>query len=37
MPMDELIESLVTIAYRLSSYMVNHVMDDPAMLAIVFC
>jgi len=31
------IESLTSMAYRMASYMVNNVIDDPAMLAIIFC
>lgn len=30
-------EPVIAIAYRLAAYMVNHMMDDPAMLAIIFC
>jgi hypothetical protein len=30
-------ENLTAIAYRLAAYMVNSTIDDPAMLAIIFC
>ena len=34
---EEIADALIAIAYRLATYMVNNVIDDPAMLAIVFC
>lgn len=37
MHFEALIDAATAIAYRLSTYMVNNVMDDPAMLAIIFC
>lgn len=37
MPSPSFIDSLTAIAYRLATYMVNNVIDDPAMLAIIFC
>ena len=30
-------DTATVIVYRLATYMVNNVMDDPAMLAIIFC
>ena len=36
MNIDALAETVTAIAYRLATYMVNNVVDDPAMLAIVF-
>jgi hypothetical protein len=30
-------ETLTAIAYRLATYLVNNILDDPAMLAILFC
>lgn len=30
-------ETLTLLAYRLAAYMINNVIDDPAMLAIIFC
>ena len=32
-----LTETLTAMAYRMASYLVNNVMDDPALLAIIFC
>lgn len=37
MPLRDLTDTLTAITYRLATYMVNSVMDDPAMLAIIFC
>jgi len=37
MPSTPLSDSLTALAYRLASYMVNNVIDDPAMLALIFC
>lgn len=37
MPDNELTETLTAIAYRLATYLVNHVTDDAAMLAFIFC
>ena len=37
MPTPVLTDTLTAIAYRLATYMVNSIMDDPAMLAILFC
>lgn len=36
MKFEALVEALTAIAYRLATYMVNNVMDDPAMLVIIF-
>ncbi len=30
-------DAMTAIAYRLATYLVNNVIDDPAMLAIIFC
>lgn len=35
MTLEEWTETAIAIAYRLAACMVNHMMDDPAMLAIV--
>jgi len=32
-----LTDILTAMAYRMASYLVNNVMDDPALLAIIFC
>jgi hypothetical protein len=37
MPNASFIETLTALAYRVASYMVSHVIDDPAMVAIIFC
>jgi hypothetical protein len=31
------LETLTALLYRLSAYVVNTMMDDPAMLAFIFC
>lgn len=30
-------ETLTALAYRVAGYVVNNMLDDPAMLAIIFC
>lgn len=30
-------DAVTAIVYRLATYIVNNVIDDPAMLAIIFC
>lgn len=30
-------ESIKALSYRLATFMVNHVIDDPAILGIIFC
>jgi hypothetical protein len=37
MPDAPLTDTLTAIAYRLATYLVNNVIDDPAMLSIIFC
>ena len=37
MPNLSFVETLIVITYRLATYMVNDIIDDPAMLAIIFC
>jgi hypothetical protein len=32
-----ILETMTAVVYRLAAYMVNHLIDDPAMLAIIFC
>ena len=32
-----LAETLTALAYRVAGYAVNNLLDDPAMLAIIFC
>lgn len=36
MTLEEWTETAMALTYRLAAYMVNHMMDDPAMLAIIF-
>ncbi len=35
MSLEEWTETTIAIGYRLAAYIVNHMMDDPAMLAII--
>lgn len=37
MNLNELADALAAIGYRLAIYMNNNLIDDPAMLALVFC
>ena len=37
MTLKELAESLGVISYRLAIYFSNNLIDDPAMLALIFC
>ena len=37
MPSPSITETWTAVVYRLASYVVNNLLDDPAMLAIVFC
>jgi hypothetical protein len=37
MPDAPLTDTLTAIAYRLATYLVNNIIDDPAMLSIIFC
>ena len=37
MPFDQLIEQAIFTAYRLGGWLLLNAMDDPAILAIVFC
>lgn len=37
MTSDSIIETLTALAYRVAGYVVNNMLDDPAMLAILFC
>ena len=37
MPLDQLIEQAIFTAYRLGGWLLLNAMDDPALLAIVFC
>ena len=37
MPTTSVTETITAFVYRITAYMANHLIDDPAMLAIVFC
>ncbi len=30
-------DALVVVSYRIATYAANHLLDDPALLALVFC
>ena len=34
---DRLIDQLMPLAYRLGTYLINLLLDDPAMLSLMFC
>lgn len=37
MTLNELADALTSVAYRLATYANNNLIDDPAMLAFIFC
>jgi hypothetical protein len=37
MTLNKITEALTNLSYRLATYTVNNLIDDPALLALIFC